>query len=98
MNRLLVTAVAAALAFNVSAQSVPEGEKMISYGRYESAKKTLESLAAKDARANYDLGIAQLQLEDIAGAQATFARFPEDFFNQAGTARVLFKQGKRDEA
>jgi tetratricopeptide (TPR) repeat protein len=98
MNRLLVTAVAAALAFNVSAQSVPEGEKMISYGRYESAKKTLEPLAAKDAKANYNLGIAQLELDDVAGAQATFAKFPEDFSNQAGTARVLFAQGKRDEA
>jgi tetratricopeptide (TPR) repeat protein len=98
MNRLLVTAVAAALAFNVSAQSVPEGEKMITYGRYESAKKALEPLAAKDAKANYNLGIAQLELEDVAGAQATFAKFPEDFYNQAGTARVLFKQGKRDEA
>jgi tetratricopeptide (TPR) repeat protein len=98
MNRLLVTAVAAALAFNVSAQSVPEGEKMISYGRYESARKALEPLAAKDAKANYNLGIAQLELDDVAGAQATFAKYPEDFYNQAGTARVLFTQGKRDEA
>lgn len=98
MNRLLVTAVAAALAFNVSAQSVPEGEKMISYGRYESARKALEPLAAKDAKANYNLGIAQLELDDVAGAQATFAKYPEDFYNQAGTARILFTQGKRDEA
>jgi tetratricopeptide (TPR) repeat protein len=98
MNRLLVTAVAAALAFNVSAQSVPEGEKMINYGRYQSAQKSLEPLAAKDAKANYYLGIAKLELEDIAGAQATFAKFPDDFYNQAGTARVLFLQNKRDEA
>jgi len=98
MNRLLVTAVAAALAFNVSAQSVPEGEKMISYGRYESAAKALEPLAAKDAKANYLLGIAQLEQDNVTAAQATFAKFPDDFYNQAGTARVLFQQGKRDEA
>lgn len=98
MNRLLVTAVAAALAFNVSAQSVPEGEKMIRYGRYESARKALEPLSAKDEKANYNLGIAQLELEDVAGAQATFAKFPDDFYNQAGMARVLFTQNKREEA
>jgi hypothetical protein len=48
MNKLIVTALASALAFNVSAQSVQEGEKMISYGRYSSAEKALEPLAQKD--------------------------------------------------
>lgn len=98
MNKLLVIAVATAFAFNVNAQSVQDGSKMISYGRFESAKKTLEPLSAKDALANYNLGIAELELGNTAAARTIFAKYPEDFYNQAGTARVLFKEGKKDEA
>lgn len=98
MNKLVVTAVAAAFAFSVNAQSVQDGSKMINYGRFESAKKTLEPLAVKDALANYNLGIAELELGDNAAARATFAKYPDDFYNQAGTARVLFDEGKKDEA
>lgn len=98
MNKLIVTALASALAFNVSAQSVQEGEKMINYGRYSSAEKALEPLAQKDELANYYLGIAQLDQDNAAAAKATFAKFPESFYNQAGTARVLFAEGKKEEA
>ncbi len=98
MNKLFVIAAATAFAFNVNAQSVQDGSKMISYGRFESAKKTLEPLAAKDALANYNLGIAELELGNTAAARAIFAKYPEDFNNQAGMARVLFEEGKKDEA
>lgn len=98
MNKLIVTALASALAFNVSAQSVQEGEKMINYGRFESAQKVLEPLATKDEVANYYLGIAQLDLEKFDAAKATFAKYPESFYNQAGMARVLFAQGNKEEA
>jgi hypothetical protein len=64
MNKIMLTAMAAALAFNVHAQSLPEGEKMIHYGRFESAKKTLEPLAGKDEVANYYLGISELNLDN----------------------------------
>lgn len=99
MNRLLVTAAAAiALAFNVNAQSVQDGEKMINYGRFESAKKALAPLAGKDAQANYYMGIAELELGNVNEARSIFAKYPDDFYNQAGMARVLFHEGKKDEA
>jgi len=98
MNKLIVAALASALAFNVSAQSVQEGEKMINYGRYSSAEKALTSLAEKDELANYYLGIAQLDQDNLAAAKATFAKFPDNFYNQAGTARVLFQEGNKDAA
>jgi tetratricopeptide (TPR) repeat protein len=98
MNKLIVTALASAIAFNVSAQSVQDGQKMIQYGRYASAQKALEPLAAKDEVANYYLGISQLDQDNVAGAQATFAKYPDSWYNQAGTARVLFTQGKKDDA
>jgi len=98
MNKLIAIAVATAFAFNVNAQSVQDGAKMISYGRFESAKKALEPLAAKDPLANYNLGISELELDNAAAARAIFAKYPDDFYNQAGMARVLFEEGKKDEA
>ncbi len=98
MNRILVTAVATALAFHVNAQSAQDGEKMINYGRYESAKKVLEPIAGKEELANYYLGIAELGLDHIDAAKGIFARFPDNFYNQAGMARVLFLEGKKEEA
>jgi len=98
MNKVIVTVMASAFAFNVSAQSAQEGQKMIQYGRYESAKKALEPLAAKDEVGNYYYGIADLELENIDAAKATFAKFPESYYNQAGMARVLFAQNQKDAA
>lgn len=98
MNRIFVTAIATAFAFNVGAQSVQEGEKMINYGRFESAKKALEPIAGKDVQANYYYGLAEIGLDNNDAARAAFAKQPEDFYNQAGTARVLFEEGKKEEA
>lgn len=98
MNKLIAIAVATAFAFNANAQSVQDGSKMINYGRYESARKTLEPLSVKDAFANYNLGIAELELGNVDAARTIFAKYPDDFYNQAGTARVLFSEGKKEEA
>ena len=98
MNRIFVTAVATAFAFNVSAQSVQEGEKMISYGRFESAKKALQPIAGKDDMANYQYGLSELGMDNKDAAKAAFATKPDDFYNQAGMARVLFAEGKKEEA
>ncbi len=98
MKRLLVITVASVLALNVQAQSVQEGEKMIHYGRFESAKKILSPLADKDPQANYYLGIAELELENKQEAKNTFSRYADDFYNQAGMARVLLEEGKKEEA
>lgn len=98
MKQFVVVAMASAFALQVNAQSVQEGEKMIDYGRYESAKKALEPLAANNAEANYYLGIAELGLENIPAARTVFAKYPDDFYNQAGMARVLFAEGQKDQA
>ncbi|PSK94428.1 tetratricopeptide repeat protein [Taibaiella chishuiensis] len=98
MKRLIAIAVATSLAFHVGAQSVQEGEKMINYGRFESAKKALESIAGKEDQANYLLGLSELGMENKDAARQIFSKNPENFYNQAGMARVLFAEGKKDEA
>ena len=98
MKQLIAIAVATTLAFNVSAQSVQEGEKMINYGRFESAKKALEPIAGKEEQANYLLGLAELGLDNKDAARQIFSKNPENFYSQAGMARVLFAEGKKDEA
>lgn len=98
MNKILVTVMVSTIAFHVSAQSVQDGEKMISYGRFESAAKVLRPLSEKDPQANYYLGLAELGLEKSDAAKQTFAKYPDNFYNQAGTARILFAEGKKDEA
>ncbi len=98
MKRLIAIAVATSLAFHVGAQSVQEGEKMINYGRFESAKKALESIAGKEDQANYLLGLSELGMDNKDAARQIFSKNPENFYNQAGMARVLFAEGKKDEA
>lgn len=98
MKRLLGIATAILLSFNMQAQSVNEGIKLLNYERFESAEKALTSLAANDAEANYYLGLALLGQEKLNEAKAVFQKYPNDFYNQAGMARVLFKEGKRSEA
>jgi len=98
MNKIIVTVAASALALNVGAQSVQEGEKMISYGRFESAKKALQPIAGKDGQANYFYGLSELGLDNKEAAKTAFASKPDDFYNQAGMARVLFTEGKKEEA
>lgn len=98
MKRLFVIATAILFAFNVQAQSLPEGIKYINYERFESAKKELTPLAANNAEANYYLGIAEIGLENLSAAKAIFSKDLNNFYNQAGMARVLFLEGKKAEA
>lgn len=95
---LLATTAATAVVYNVNAQSIDLGKKYVSYERYESAKKALQPLATSSPEANYYFGLAQLNSGDPISAKATFAKYPNDFYNQAGTARVLFSEGKTTEA
>lgn len=90
MKQFLVTVAAAALALNVSAQSLDEGMKMYRYERYETAKKILKPLAANNAQANYYYGLAMLETGDLNEALATFVKYPEDYANIGGTVRVKF--------
>jgi tetratricopeptide (TPR) repeat protein len=78
------------LAFQVQAQSLEEGIKMVGYERYEKARQELAPLAAGNARANYYLGLAELGLEHTDAAAAIFSKFPDDPANMAGSARVAF--------
>lgn len=98
MKRLFVIAGALLMTYSVKAQTVQDGIKLINYDRFESAKKMLTPLAVNNDEANYYLGIAELGLEDTAGAKAIFAKNPDNFYNQAGMARVLFGEGKNDQA
>ncbi len=92
-KKTIIAAAALGFAFVAQAQTtLQDGIKMLNYERYTSAQKILTPLAA-DARANYYLGLAQLGNEDVNGAKATFAKFPEDPANIAGMARVAFAEG-----
>ncbi|WP_222165056.1 tetratricopeptide repeat protein [Edaphocola aurantiacus] len=95
---VLATAAASAVVYDVNAQSLENGKKLLSYERYSSAHTTLEPLAASSPEANYYFGLVQLGEGKVDAAKATFAKFPKDFYNQAGTARVLFTEGKGDDA
>lgn len=86
---IVMMAAAVALSWNVQAQSLEDGIKMYQYERYQSAEKILTPLAT-DARANYYLGLSQLQAGNTAAAKATFAKFGDDAANMAGMARVSF--------
>jgi len=97
MKKITVTLAALALAFSLNAQSAKEGEKLVDYGRFESAKKTLQSSAGKE-EADYYLGLSELGLGNIDAARQIFSKHPDNFYSQAGMARVLFAEGKKDEA
>ncbi|MET7001146.1 tetratricopeptide repeat protein [Chitinophaga defluvii] len=88
------------VANGVMAQSVEDGLKDLYYGKYQSAKQNLEKvIAAKptDDKAYYYLGIAQLGLEDQAGAEATFQKglqaVPASALLQAGMGRIDLLKG-----
>lgn len=90
MKRIIVIAAAFMLGLSATAQTLDQGVKMYNYKKYKSAKAVLEPMAATNAQANYYLGLTQLKMGDVAAAQATFAKYPEDFANISGTARVAF--------
>lgn len=92
--------VASTLLMNVKAQAqdLKEAIKMYQYGRYESAKGMLKSLATTDATANYYLGLCELETENRNGAKELFLKYPEDIANTAGLARVFIEEEKVPEA
>lgn len=94
----LAATVASAVVYDVNAQSLETGKKYLSYERYSSAHAALQPLSASSPEANYYFGLVQLGEGNIDAAKATFAKFPKDFYNQAGSARVLFAEGKGDDA
>lgn len=96
ITTLLIIAVT--LSFSVMAQDKADGIKQYHYGKYQSAIKILEPLSAKDAYANYHLGLSYLALEDIAKAKAVFQKQASDPANMAGLARILFLEEKDAEA
>lgn len=88
------------VANGVMAQSVEDGLKDLYYGKYETAKESLEKvISAKpnDDKAYYYLGIAQLGLHDDAGAAATFQRglqaVPTSPLLQVGLGRIDLLKG-----
>lgn len=90
MKKVITLIAAICFAAVLKAQSLDEGIKMYRYEKYISAEKILAPLAATDMKANYFLGLAQLEQGKLDAAQATFAKYPEDAANISGTARVAF--------
>ncbi|SIO19337.1 tetratricopeptide repeat protein [Chitinophaga niabensis] len=93
------------IANGAMAQSVEDGLKDLYYGKFQTAKQNLEkAIAAKptDDRAYYYLGIAELGLENQAGAAAAFtkglAAVPASPLLTAGLGRIDLLSGKNAEA
>ena len=99
-RKSLIVALLCAASSSVMAQSVEDGLKDLYYGKYLSAKQNLEKvIAAKptEDKAYYYLGIAQLGMEDVAGATATFQKglqaVPASALLQAGMGRIDLIKG-----
>jgi len=93
LKQSVIIMAALSLSIGARAQSVDEGIKMYNYERYQSAKTMLTPLAANNPTANYYLGLAELNLGDIEGARTTFSKYPDNYANASGLARVAFMQG-----
>lgn len=93
LKQPIVIVAALLLAMSVRAESLEQGVKMYNYERYQSAKNELTSLAASNPMANYYLGLAELKLGHVEEAKALFAKYPDNYANLAGMARVSFVQG-----
>ena len=76
------------------AQSIEDGLKDLYYDKYQSAKQTFEKIVASkpDERAYYYLGMAELGLENTAGAAAAFQKgmqaLPTSPLLQVGMGRI----------
>ena len=57
---VLTTAAASAFVYDVNAQSLEQGKKLLAYERYQSAEKELSSLAGNSPEANYYYGLVLL--------------------------------------
>lgn len=88
---------AALLLFTVQAvfsQSLNDAKQDLYYQKYQTAKKTLQQLAASkpDANTYYYLGLADLALDDAAAAKADFQKGlqvdPNSALNYVGLGRV----------
>ncbi len=92
MKKVMMMFAFAAFGCNAMAQdaAVKNGIKLYNYQKYKSAQSALAPLAEKDPLANYYLGLVYLEMGNIAQASATFAKYPADLANIAGTARVAF--------
>lgn len=77
----------------LNAQTLEQGIKMYNYERYKSAVKELEPLSASNPIANYYLGLTELALGNVDKAQGIFAKYPENYANMSGMARVQFMKG-----
>lgn len=93
----IVLMAAMALAVNVQAQSLEEGIKMYKYERYESAKKQLMPLMTSNPLANYYYGLSILELQATDAAKSIFAKYPDNYANISGMARVAFAEGRTAE-
>jgi tetratricopeptide (TPR) repeat protein len=93
LKQPIVIVAALALSWGVKAESLEQGIKMYNYERYESAKKELAPIAATNPIANYYLGLAELRLGHIDEAKNIFAKYPDNYANMSGIARVSFMQG-----
>ncbi len=93
IKQFVVMVTAVMLSVSVSAQSLEEGIKMYKYERYKSAKEQLSSLAGSNPLANYYLGLSELQLGNVTEAKQIFNKYPEDYANMSGLARVAFVTG-----
>jgi len=93
----IVLAAMVSISLSAGAQSLDDGIKMVKYERYSSAEKILLPLAAGNPVANYYLGLAQLNEDNKAAAQATFSKYPDDPANMAGLARLAFMNGNATE-
>lgn len=91
MKQLILIA-ATVLSVGAQAQTVNDGIKMYQYERYESAKKALAPLMNNDPKANYYYGLCILQLGNADAAKSIFSKFPENYANISGIARVAFVQ------
>src|SRR5688572_23360074 len=99
MRQLIMIAALLGLANGIMAQSIEDGLKDLYYDKYQSAKQTFEKIVASkpDDRAYYYLGIAELGLENTAGAAAVFQKglqaVPTSPLLQAGLGRIDLLNG-----
>jgi Flp pilus assembly protein TadD len=94
-----MTAALLGIANYLLAQSIEDGLKDLYYDKYQSAKQTFEKIIASkpDDRAYYYLGMAELGLENKAGAAAAFQKglqaVPTSPLLQAGLGRIDLLNG-----
>lgn len=94
MRQLIMIAALLGLANGLLAQSIEDGLKDLYYEKNQSAKQTFEKLVASkpDERAYYYLGMAELGLENTAGAAAAFQKglqaVPTSPLLQVGMGRI----------